>query len=87
MTLYAQNHPSGRHASIYWSSEYTTEPFASAQLLETVLQVSEALYLPTSWLHFIVALSTNYQCNHARSGTTTENHHIIQKCGFAVPAM
>jgi Cupin-like domain len=86
MMLYPQNHPSGRHASINWSSEYTTEPFASAQLLETVLQVSDALYLPTSWLHFIVALGTNYQCN-ARSGTTTENHPIIQECGFSVPAM
>jgi hypothetical protein len=82
--LYPQNHPSGRHASIDWSTEYTTEPFASARVLETVLQASDALYLPTSWLHFIVALGTNYQCN-ARSGTTTEHRQVIQECGFFVP--
>jgi Cupin-like domain len=82
--LYPLNHPSGRHASINWSTEYETEPFASAQLLETVLQVSDALYLPTSWLHFIVSLGTNYQCN-ARSGVSTENHHFIEDCGFTVP--
>lgn len=82
--LYPPNHPSGRHASINWSTEYETEPFASAELVETVLQVSDALYLPTSWLHFIVALGTNYQCND-RSGVTTENNEFLEECGFDVP--
>lgn len=82
--LFPPNHPSARHASINWSTEYETEPFAAAHLVETVLQVSDALYLPTSWLHFIVALGTNYQCN-ARSGATFENNKFLEDCGFDVP--
>lgn len=59
--------------------------FYYAQVTEVVLQPGDALYLPTSWFHYIVSLTNmNYQCN-ARSGVTTENNDIIRNCGFPIP--
>jgi len=83
MELYEYDHPSGRHSKVDWSNPKTTPPFSQTRVTEIVLQASDALYLPTSWFHYIVSLNINYQCN-ARSGTTDENKHFIHECGFAV---
>ena len=56
-------------------------PFAQLRVTEVVLQAGDALYLPTSWFHFIVSLNKNYQCN-ARSGATYENAMYMERCGF-----
>jgi hypothetical protein len=85
MELYPMEHPSGRHSALDWSDvpDDYDGPFARATVNEVVLQSGDALYLPTSWFHYIVSLNKNYQCN-ARSGVTTENHHFLHECGFPV---
>lgn len=86
--LYPPNHPSGRHSRIDWSrprehlqQDSTLAGFTQATMNEVVLQAGDALYLPTSWIHAIVSLNINYQCN-ARSGTTQESWDVLQECGF-----
>ena len=84
MELYPFRHPSGRHSSVDWShppASSEDRPFTQAVANELVLQAGDAMYLPTSWFHFIVSLNENYQCN-ARSGVTYENEHHIKKCGL-----
>lgn len=83
LELYQPGHPSARHSRVDWSNpdEWHTGRFPQARVNEVVLQAGDALYLPTSWFHFIVSLSLNYQCN-ARSGKTLENYDAIQECGF-----
>lgn len=87
LELYPQGHPSARHSKVDWSNpdQWHTGRFPQAQVNEVILQPGDALYLPTSWFHFIVSLNLNYQCN-ARSGTSTENLDAITKCGFSVTA-
>ena len=48
---------------------------------EVVLQAGEVLYLPTSWFHYIISLSTNFQCN-TRSGIGREYKRVLRDCGF-----
>ena len=48
---------------------------------EVVLQAGEVLYLPTSWFHYIISLSTNFQCN-TRSGIGREYIRVLRDCGF-----
>jgi len=86
LELYPQEHPSGRHSAVDWSRVDDTHkgPFQKARVTEVVLQAGDALYLPTSWFHFIVSLNTNFQCN-ARSGFTTESFGALERCGFGVP--
>jgi hypothetical protein len=94
LELFPIHHPSGRHSSVNWSTiilnnttrnnnstQHRHRPFAKARVNEVVLQAGDALYLPTSWFHFIVSLNLNYQCN-SRSGATYENRNWIRKCGF-----
>jgi oxalate decarboxylase/phosphoglucose isomerase-like protein (cupin superfamily) len=93
LELYPYRHPSGRHSAVDWSTIAVvaanknatayTGPFQRAAVHELVLQGGDALYLPTSWFHYIVSLNTNYQCN-ARSGVTMEHRRAIQRCGFDV---
>jgi len=85
MEMYLQGHPSARHSSVNWSDPPTDpdRPFTMATANEVVMQPGEALYMPTSWLHFIISLDINYQCN-ARSGITTENNPHLRECGFQV---
>jgi ribosomal protein L16 Arg81 hydroxylase len=90
MELYPQEHPSGRHSSINWSTatkEFvnTDRPFVHAQVNEVVLQAGDLMYLPTHWFHFIVSLNLNYQCN-SRSGEFYEYEHFMTKCGFEPPS-
>ena len=39
------------------------------------------LYIPSFWLHYIVSLGTNFQCN-ARSGHSEVSHEDVKGCGF-----
>ena len=83
LELYPVGHPSARHSRINWSDpkDWQTGRFPQAMANEVILQPGDAMYLPTSWFHFIVSLNLNYQCN-ARSGTTFENRKVIADCGF-----
>lgn len=84
MELHPIGHPSARHSRINWSDPddwHSGTNFPNARVNEVVLQAGDALYLPTSWFHFIVSLNMNYQCN-ARSGITYESQQYITECGF-----
>ena len=83
LELHPLGHPSARHSKVDWSNpaEWHTGRFPLAKVNEVVLQAGDALYLPTSWFHFIVSLNLNYQCN-ARSGITYENAQALEECGF-----
>eukprot|EP00977_Amphora_coffeiformis_P023005 scaffold12058_cov163-Amphora_coffeaeformis.AAC.2 len=96
LALFPKGHPSARHSSVNWSEIFpgstndggsSTTSHAAEQALsaavatQVILQASDALYLPTNWLHFIVSLDRNYQCN-ARSGIRTEYNSFIEECGF-----
>ena len=84
--LYSENHESGRHSSLDWTSkEQYLKMTDRAMANEVVLQAGDVLYLPSYWFHTIISLSLNYQCN-ARSETKSKDDHeylpYIQKCGF-----
>jgi hypothetical protein len=83
LELHPPGHPSARHSKVDWSNpeEWHTGRFPQAQVNEVLLQAGDALYLPTSWFHFIASLNLNYQCN-ARSGISYENQDAITECGF-----
>lgn len=83
MYLYPQTHPSFRHTAVNWMNVNVKQfpLFQQGRVNEIVLQAGDVLYLPTLWFHTIVSLNINYQCN-ARSGSTTEYHHHVEKCGF-----
>ncbi|MEC8204500.1 MAG: hypothetical protein VX075_13555, partial [Pseudomonadota bacterium] len=42
-------------------------PLADARALEVLLSAGQMLFLPTFWLHFIISIGGNVQCN-ARPG-------------------
>ena len=48
---------------------------------EVILEPGDALYIPSFWLHYIVSLGTNFQCN-ARSGHSEVSHEDVKVCGF-----
>ena len=83
MYMLPMQHPSGRHSEIDWSnfsiSEYPN--FQRVKGLEVILQPGDVLYVPTFWIHYIVSLNVNYQCN-TRSGATNEYRKALKECGF-----
>ncbi|CAB9504545.1 Hypoxia-inducible factor 1-alpha inhibitor [Seminavis robusta] len=86
LELYPMGHPSARHSRINWSNAYSKwhdseRLFAQTRVNELILQTGDILFLPTFWFHFIVSLTTTYQCN-SRSGSSKEYEHHISKCGF-----
>lgn len=85
MELYPVGHPSARHSLVNWSDPESWfrdgRNFRNGMVNEVVLDAGDGLYLPTYWLHFIVSLSLNYQCN-ARSGISYEYQEHINECGF-----
>ena len=91
LALYPPGHPSARHSSVNWSeitasaepNSTAAQALSSAAAAQVILQASDALYLPTNWLHFIVSLDRNYQCN-ARSGIRKEYNSYIEGCGFTL---
>ncbi|KAL7564279.1 hypothetical protein ACA910_014342 [Epithemia clementina (nom. ined.)] len=87
MQLHGMDHMSARHSMGNWADPSEYPALSRAQALQVVLQPGDALYLPTSWFHFIVSLTTSFQCN-ARSGTTHTKgsplDQIFTECGFSV---
>lgn len=85
MALYPIGHPSARHSAVDWSDPTTWDEYPQftdlAEINEIVLQPGDVLYLPTHWFHYIVSLTTNFQCN-TRSGIGTEYASIMKDCGF-----
>ena len=49
--------------------------------LEVVLEPGDVLYIPGYWIHYIMSLGTNFQCN-SRSGHSTAWQSDVGKCGF-----
>lgn len=73
-----------------WGScaRYRLRASEARTILSRYLVSGDALYIPDSWLHFIVVLSQlSYQCN-ARSGLdeNPELAKIISDCGFSMYA-
>uniref|UniRef100_A0A7S2Y860 JmjC domain-containing protein n=1 Tax=Entomoneis paludosa TaxID=265537 RepID=A0A7S2Y860_9STRA len=89
LNLHPLGHVSARHSADDWSQTSTSKAaqdhLQHAQALQILLQPGDALYLPTSWFHFIVSLTTSFQCN-ARSGSTqtrgSKLQAIFEECGF-----
>jgi hypothetical protein len=82
LNLLPRDHPSARHSSVDWSNPdvYNKFPeFKQLKGLEIILQPGDVLYLPTYWIHYIVSLNVNVQCN-TRSGSSYENEHVINDC-------
>jgi ribosomal protein L16 Arg81 hydroxylase len=78
-----RGHPSGRHSSIDWSNPDIDKfpNFVKIMGNEVILQPGDYLYVPTYWIHYIVSLNVNYQCN-TRSGKTNDFNKEISDCGF-----
>eukprot|EP01038_Epipyxis_sp_PR26KG_P007811 gene7811-10609_t len=83
MHMLPQNHPSGRHSAVDWSNpDIEKYPnFAKVVGNEVILQPGDYLYVPTYWIHYIVSLNVNFQCN-TRSGTSQNFNSFIKECGF-----
>lgn len=83
MHMYPRGHPSARHSQVDWSSPNISKfpNFPNVHSNEVILQPGDFLYVPTYWIHYIVSLNVNYQCN-TRSGISHEFDRDIRKCGF-----
>ena len=81
--MYPKSHPSGRHSEVDWSEPNIEKfpKFAKVMANEVILQPGDYLYVPTYWLHYIVSINVNYQCN-TRSGRSDHYDKDIEKCGF-----
>jgi hypothetical protein len=77
------SHPSGRHSEVDWSKpDLQAYPaFKNARASEMILAPGDVLYLPAWWLHYIVNLNINAQCN-TRSGNNEIGLAELEKCGF-----
>jgi hypothetical protein len=84
MHMFPRGHPSARHSSVDWSQPVNLKEFpnfAKVQANEVVLQPGDFLYLPMYWMHYIVSLNVNFQCN-TRSGITHDFDEDLRRCGF-----
>ena len=83
MHMLPRGHPSGRHSEIDWSKPDNEKfpNFKKIQGNEVILQPGDFLYVPTYWIHYIVSLNINFQCN-TRSGRTSHYDMDIHRCGF-----
>jgi hypothetical protein len=50
-------------------------------ILMIILIIGDYLYVPTFWIHYIVSLTINVQCN-TRSGKEKYYDKYISDCGF-----
>ena len=83
MHMLPRDHPSGRHSEIDWSKPDPAK-FPNWNKIrgnEVILQPGDYLYVPTYWIHYIVSLNVNFQCN-TRSGKHDSYDKLIRKCGF-----
>jgi hypothetical protein len=83
MHMLPKSHPSGRHSEVDWSKPDMDKfpNFAKIMGNEVILQPGDYLYVPTYWIHYIVSLNVNFQCN-TRSGRHSAFDSTIKKCGF-----
>lgn len=81
--MFKNHHPSSRHSEVDWSKPDMKKfpRFNNVSANEIILQPGDVLYVPTNWLHYIVSLNVNFQCN-TRSGRSSEYDSIIKECGF-----
>lgn len=83
MHMLMNNHPSGRHSAVDWSKPDLEKfpNFAKVMGNEVILQPGDMLFVPTYWIHYIISLNVNMQCN-TRSGAFTGYDRFIRSCGF-----
>ena len=83
MHMLPSSHPSGRHSEVDWSKPDIEKfpNFAKLMGNEVILQPGDYLYVPTYWIHYIISLNVNFQCN-TRSGTHSGYDSYIRSCGF-----
>lgn len=83
MHMYPRSHPSSRHSKVDWSKP-DVERFPNFKNVvgnEVILQAGDVLYVPIYWIHYIVSLNVNFQCN-SRSGYSSHYDNAIRQCGF-----
>jgi hypothetical protein len=83
MHMLPKEHPSGRHSEVNWAKP-DMDKFPNFEKVtgnEVILQPGDFLYVPTYWIHYIVSLNINVQCN-TRSGKTANYFNEINECGF-----
>lgn len=83
MHMLPPSHPSGRHSAVDWSKpDLDSFPnFSKVVGNEVILQPGDYLFVPTFWIHYIVSLNVNFQCN-TRSGVYQGYTKHIRDCGF-----
>ena len=79
--VYPPSHPSGRHSQVDFSKPNVERfpRFKRAVGNEVILQPGDVLYVPTNWIHYIISLNVNIQCN-TRSGASHEYDEVIKAC-------
>ena len=84
--FYDKHHPSRRHSKIDLSQPSSIDPasfpkFKQTRAFEVVLEAGDILYIPSFWVHYIVGLETNIQCN-TRSGILPDDPWMekVQPC-------
>lgn len=83
MHMLQRPHPSARHSEVDWSKPDTEKfpNFPKVQANEVILQPGDMLFVPTVWIHYIVSLNINVQCN-TRSGIFHGYDKDVRSCGF-----
>jgi Cupin-like domain len=83
MHMYPREHPSGRHSEVDWQKpDLNLFPnFDKVMGNEVILGPGDYLWVPMYWIHYIISLNVNYQCN-TRSGTTHDYDDDVRRCGF-----
>lgn len=83
MHMLQRPHPSARHSAVDWSKPDLDKfpNFAKVVGNEVILQPGDVLFVPTVWIHYIVSLNVNIQCN-TRSGIWHGYDKDTRDCGF-----
>ena len=81
--LFPHGHPSGRHSEVDWSDPDLEKfpNFPKTKTSEVILSPGDFMYIPSGWVHYVMSLNTNFQCN-ARSGTSVGRIEELHRCGF-----
>mmetsp|Transcript_43704 Transcript_43704/g.98806 ORF Transcript_43704/g.98806 Transcript_43704/m.98806 type:complete len:262 (-) Transcript_43704:174-959(-) len=83
MYLLPRSHPSERHSQVDWSAVDLEKylDFPQAKVSELILEPGDFLYIPSGWLHYVMSLNMNWQCN-AGSGAGRGRVGDLDRCGF-----
>ena len=46
-----------------------------------ILSPGDFMYIPSGWIHYVMSLNTNFQCN-ARSGKSKGRARDLRRCNF-----